>query len=177
MTVVIALKTHKSFILGSDSYCGDDRLILTCGPKFHKHKDVIWGLCGFTIYESALFEALARVEATEPLHQAFETLHHLRTILEERHLMPEVDGFKEMKDTTFFFIADKRMYYVETDLSCWECIDGHLVIGCGRSYAFGALYAGPSESGSYLVETALRAAAHYSPYVRAPFHLQEFPHE
>lgn len=177
MTVVLALKTHKSFILGSDSFCGDDRLSLICGPKFHKHKDVIWGLCGYTLYENALFEAFTQVEATEPLNQALETLFHLRTLLEERNLMPEVNGFKEMKDSTFFFIADKKMYYVETDLSYWECLNGHLAIGCGKAYALGALQATVSETDSLRIHLALQAAAHYSPQVRAPFYIQEFFHE
>ncbi len=174
MTVVIALKTRKSFLLGSDSFCGDDRVAFMCGPKFHRHNDVIWGLCGFTLYENALIDAQIQVTATEPLAQALETLQILRGILEERNLMPEVDGFKEMKDSTFFFIADGRMYYVESDLSYWESIDGRLAIGCGKYYSLGALHAAPSNDPHLSMNLALEAAAYYSPHVRAPFHVEEY---
>lgn len=110
MTTVIALRTtENSFILGSDSYCGDDEISLSCGPKFFEDDEIIWGLCGYTLYENELMNAVQNVRESviwrgDPSKFTIATtvIKKFKSELEKKSLLIDKDGFKEMKSSNFF---------------------------------------------------------------------------
>ena len=180
MTTVIAFRDEDRFVLGSDSAIGDDKTSLKCGPKFFESNGIIWGLCGFVVYEQALRQAVREESECRIGKIAAEhVIKNLEKILKDKNLLIEKEGFKEMKDSKFFFIENNRMYYLDEDLSYWESSDPFLVIGSGSEFALGAIHVfqnemGTSTDSSQMIHRALEAATRFNPFVRAPYHIQEF---
>lgn len=190
MTTVIALRTtENSFILGSDSYCGDDEISLSCGPKFFEDDEIIWGLCGYTLYENELMNAVQNVRESviwrgnpSKFTVATTVIKKFKSELEQKSLLIDKDGFKEMKSSNFFFIAEGEMYYLDEDLSYWKTTNDFMAIGCGKQFALGSLETTDNRDNKkpvtytsrLRVQMALEAATKFSPFVREPFHIEEF---
>lgn len=175
MTIVIALKDKERIVVGSDSACGDEKTTLRCGPKFFESDGIIWGLCGFVIYEQALRRAVDEDSSFAVNVGAGNVVKRFKKILENENLLIDKDGFKEMKDSRFFFIENNKMFYLDADLSYWETHNPFLAIGSGAEFALGALHALESSVHTVAkVEAGLEAAAAFNPFVRVPFHIQEF---
>lgn len=70
---------------------------------------------------------------------------------------------------TFLVGYAGRLFRIDSDYQVAESICGYDAVGCGDSHAKGALFAVPNLPVGERMEMALKAAAHHSAGVRAPF--------
>jgi len=75
---------------------------------------------------------------------------------------------------TFLVGCAGRLFRVDSDFQVGERADGFDAIGCGDSYALGALACLPPDMGARdRLHSALQTAAHFSAGVRGPFVFEE----
>ncbi|WP_413219869.1 hypothetical protein [Tritonibacter mobilis] len=69
-----------------------------------------------------------------------------------------------------------RLFTVDSDFQVGEVLESYHAIGCGGDLALGSMYASgtttPHMKPTEHIELALAAAAEWSAYVRAPFHVE-----
>lgn len=73
---------------------------------------------------------------------------------------------------TFLVGYEGRLFCIESDYQVSEPESGYYSVGCGDSYAKGALFASKGMDPMKRVEQALNAAETHSAGVRGPFHYQ-----
>lgn len=77
---------------------------------------------------------------------------------------------------TFLVGVKGRLFMVEDDFQVAEMSEPYNAVGCGHHLALGAMYASGTNSRDMNptehIELALAAAAQWSAYVRAPFHVE-----
>lgn len=66
-----------------------------------------------------------------------------------------------------------RLYQIDSDFQVGDPVDQVAAIGCGESYALGALHATPRKGTKARIRHALEAACHYSAGVAPPFLIVE----
>ncbi len=70
---------------------------------------------------------------------------------------------------TFLVGYKGRLFTIYDDYQVGEPVDGYDAVGCGESFAKGALFASPTLKGKKRIEVALQAAERCSAGVRGPF--------
>lgn len=90
-----------------------------------------------------------------------------------RHCLKDggwAEKFNEQERGGQFIVGLKgRIFTVDSDFQVGEPVVQYAAIGCGGTYALGALHATPDKTPAIRVETALRAAEYHSAGVRGPF--------
>ena len=76
------------------------------------------------------------------------------------------------KGGTFLVGYRGRLYSVDDDFQVNEMIDGYDACGCGYPFALGAMKALGQELPEERIKHALEIAAHFSGWVKPPFHIE-----
>lgn len=64
---------------------------------------------------------------------------------------------------TFLVVVDGKLFAVHSDMQVAERVDGFDAVGCGDSYALGAIYAAPQNMDNYeLAKIGVKAACYFS---------------
>lgn len=178
MTCVVGLVSDGDVWLGADSASGDTgqwTARTNQSPKVFRNGSL---LMGFTT--SFRMGQLLRWSLTVPPHpDHIETHEWLATSFVEavRHCLA-AGGFARKDNNVESggqFLVGYRggLFFVDSDYHVAEPSDGYAAVGCGEPFALGSLHTTgtldftPEER----VRAALSAAAAYSAYVRAPFHI------
>lgn len=185
MTCVVAISDGDGFVVGGDSFVGDGRIYHRVHePKFFREGNVVFGLCGYTIYEN-VFRAQAKsifAEASGDMVQVLsnEFLPKVKSILQEEDLLVTEDGsIPEMKDSSYFAILNLdpgyAFYYIDEDLSYWRAGDPYIAIGSGAVPALASFHTSYALGVPPLRATslALETASNLTPWVCPPFHVQQ----
>lgn len=177
MTCIVAVKaTDGTIWMGGDSAgVGNGDITLRADTKVFRVGEFV---IGFTT--SFRMGQLLQY-SFEPPHIEGDDLHRYmctKFINAVRECLKD-GGFASKKDDSelggcFIVGIRGRIFTIDEDYQVGESHEGYDTVGCGMTYAKGALLAlssVPVERGRYMVETALIAAAHFSTGVRAPFQI------
>lgn len=179
MTCCVALRIkHKnnkiSLVIGSDSAsCEDNEVMSTVDPKAFTIGEYTMAFAGSFRVGQVLkyhFKPPEPPKNNEEMNRFMVTgfVSHLTDAMKKGGLWHKDDGLK-LDDAEFIVSVRGRVFFVGTDLTILEMQDNMVSIGIGKEYALGSLYTSKGLSPEDRVETALEAAAKFSPWVRPPF--------
>lgn len=173
MTCIIGIVDGKRTIIGGDSagVGGYDITIRRDAKVFRSGDFVIGGAGSFRAIQLIRYQFRAPAIETDDLYEYMCTsfVENVRHVLTQGGLS-KVDNNVNTSEGLLLVGYANRLFSIQSDFQVGENIDGVDAIGCGESYAFGAIAAMPkSMNGKSKVRRALEIAVQYSAGVRPPF--------
>jgi len=179
MTCIVGIAHEGKIILGADSagVGGWDLRIRKDRKVFLNGGLIIGGTSSFRMLQLLQFNLSppAIVEGQQPFEYAVKALvPAIRETLKSGGYATTVNG----RDEGGVFIVGFRgsLFTIHSDFQVAECIDDITAVGCGESYAMGAMHAlrGVADPMARL-QAGLDAAVTFSTGVAGPFHFVELP--
>lgn len=180
MTCCVALRTkfkngRSSIFIGADSSaCSDNEVMSTVDPKVFVVRDYTFAFAGEQRVGQIIkygFSPPAPPNNKKHLNRFMTT-----TFMFELSQAFKANSVIKTSDTTFgdselIVSVHGRLFWVGPDFSILEMLDDVVAIGIGKEYALGAIHATSEYNDEDRVKMALNAAAHFSPWVKGPFHV------
>lgn len=176
MTCIVGIEHEGKVYLGGDSAAADtnfeiqDRL----DEKVFVNGDFVMG---FTT--SFRMGQILRYAFTPPEHMpskddmsymVVDFIDGIRSSFKEKGYIGREEGTTAESGGTFLVGYKNSLYYIEDDFQVARLGDGFSAVGCGAKIALGSLYSTQDMIDPIArLELALKAAAHFSAGVRAPF--------
>lgn len=178
MTCIVGIAHQGKVIIGADSAGTggyDQRIRLD--RKVFKNGEMIFGFTSsFRMGQLLEFNLTPPpiTEGQEPYAYA------VRSLVPAIRQCFKDGGFASMKDGReeggVFLVGFRgHLLTIYSDYQVGEDIDGFAAVGCGESYALGAMYAMPNHEPMARLQAGLDAAAKFSAGVAGPFHFVELP--
>ena len=178
MTCIVGLIHKDKVYIGGDSLAGTYYLARKIAqPKVFRLGELLIGSTGSPRIIQIVQYGLsleAQPETVDDMAYMVNTVAEgIRKALKE-HGASTVDNNREETENSFLIGFHGRLYEVESNYQVLEYRLGFSAIGAGRDFALGALHTlANSTPPRQAVKSALRAAAHFSPWVCKPFTVLE----
>lgn len=174
MTCIVGLSTVEGVLIGADSAAVRGLEVrATSLPKvFRVGKFIIGYTSSFR-----MGQILQHHLKLKPQGEESDMEYMVRSFAESMRTALKDYGYMTVKDSsesggTFLIGYGGQLYEVDADLQVNQYIDGLASVGCGSSYAMGALHALADLPPEQRVQKALEAAAYFSGGVIPPFTIE-----
>ncbi|MEM8783885.1 MAG: hypothetical protein AAGE65_13655 [Planctomycetota bacterium] len=181
MTCIVAIKTKNRVLMMGDSLGGclaDYSVTMRRDPKVFRCGDLVIGhTTSFRMAQLVRFGLHSALDVSE-LKPPADPGDGLRFMVRDfvprvRHVFDE-GGFTQEhrgqeRGGEMLVAWGAQLFGVQSDFNVQDFAEDFAAAGCGTPYALGALSATASEEPARRAVIALRAAAHFSAFVRAPF--------
>lgn len=174
MTCIAAIEHDGKVWIGGDSAGSTEHFIASYSePKVWVDGEFCYGYC-----ENGRYGALLRYSFKAPpvkgnidKYLTNEFVPKLRECFaKDTELLPSDSG--KYPEIEFLMGLRGRLYIVDCGYQIGRLTDGYAATGSGTDVAMGSLYSTKKEKDPrQRILTALRAAEHFVPSVRAPFHV------
>lgn len=176
MTCIVGIAHEGRVIIGADSagVSGLDKRIRCDRKAFTNGELVFGGTTSFRMLQLLQFSLSPPpiTEGQEPYAYAVRALvPAVRQCMKDGG-WAKIDGSRE-EGGTFLVGFRGHLFTVYNDYQVAEEIGGVAAVGCGESYALGAMHALADKSPQERLQAGLDAAVHFSAGVAAPFHFVE----
>ena len=177
MTCIVGIEHEGKVYMGGDSaaVAGWDMRIET-GPKvFHLGEFLIGYTSSFRMGQLLQYHLSVKPQEKES-NRAYMILVFAEAVREllKSHGYARIENNEE--EGGIFLVGYRgELYKVDCNFAVLRSADGFDAVGCGASYARGALKALDWEYPQQALETALEVAAHFSAGVRGPFTTELIP--
>lgn len=176
MTCIVGIAHEGKVILGADSAGtgGYDQRIRKDRKVFTNGELIIGATSSFRMLQLLQFNLVppAIVEGQEPFEYAVKALiPAIRTTLKDGGYNKGDNGRDE--GGTFLVGFRGHLFAIHSDYQVEESIDSYAAVGCGESYAMGAMHAIGDVDPMTRLQAGLDAAATFSAGVSGPFHFVE----
>ncbi len=176
MTCIIGLVHDGKVYMGGDSCysCGNIKGTLK-SPKIFKYKNMLLGTAG-----SLRFMQSLKYDFAPPIDSSLDVIEYivsefipdLREVLRKAGIMEEKDKI-ETTDSRILVGYRGRLFIISSNFAIIEDSNEYLAIGGADEVALGSLYTTRGMSvPEFRIQEALRAAAHFNPYVSEPFTIE-----
>jgi ATP-dependent protease HslVU (ClpYQ) peptidase subunit len=174
MTCIVGLKTEDGIYIGGDSAVstGDNLVQTMADPKVWTKGQFIFGYAG-TLRAGQIIKYNFKIppicdrDSMEYLVIGF--VDAMRKTLKKAGAAKEEN--KEEEQSNQFLIGYKgRLFEIDEGYGVCEVADEFTAIGSGTEYALGSLQTTKGLEPDYRIIKALEAAAHFTSWVRPPFH-------
>jgi len=180
MTVIVGLIDKEAVYIGGDSAAIDTSELSyssRADTKVFRKGDMIFG---FSV--SFRMGQLLRYKLRVPNHpRGMDNFQYMATLfIDSVRKCFDDNGYTSMdtEDGGEFLIGYKGgLYSVLSDYQVAESRQNYTALGCGESFAMGALYATKERDPIKKIELALNASATFSMGVRPPFEIVKLAHK
>lgn len=180
MTCIVGITNGKKVMLGGDSFSGNSYVATKdCQKKVFKFDKIVLGSSGswrglqiLAIKGIPLLTKSIKPEA----YIVNKLVPCLRKLYKEEGRLKSKEGLDEQEEV-YLIGFNGRLFTIQADFSFTENDCGYDAIGCGASYAMGALWVTHKfkhiKTFKDRLLFALHASAEFSPFVREPFNFVE----
>ncbi|HVS71340.1 MAG TPA: hypothetical protein VHQ47_08815 [Phycisphaerae bacterium] len=172
MTCIVAISNGKDVLMGGDSagVTGWDIQIRADPKVFVRGEFVIGFTTSFRMGQLLRFGLNVTPKPESVGDYEYMVTHFVPAV---RQCLKD-GGFatreKEQEQGGTFLVGYRgHIYSIHDDYQVADVVENYCAVGCGASYALGALYASTEKNTRKRAEAALNAASRFSAGVRAPF--------
>ncbi len=174
MTCIVGYIDKEAIYIGGDSAAIDvDELTYSsrADKKVFKKGDMIFGF-SFSFRMGQLLRYKLRI----PSHpRGMDNMQYMVTLfVDSVRKCFEDNGYNDMgtSEGGSFMVGYKgKLYSISNDYQVSELLQNYTALGCGESFALGALFASKERDPIKKVEIALSAATNFSMGVKPPFEI------
>jgi ATP-dependent protease HslVU (ClpYQ) peptidase subunit len=178
LTCIVGLVEGNAIWMGGDSASSDRSgdLVIRADQKVFRTGAMLIGFAGSFRVGQVLryvFEPPKHPRSCEcHRYMVAHFVEALRETLKAAGAAVKENNAEWMDGAAFIVGYRGRLFLVDDDFQVAEAVDGFTAVGCGSSYALGALCVSQGVAPRKRLRTALEASERYHAGVRRPFHIQ-----
>jgi len=174
MTCIVGIEHEGVVYMGGDSAAASGwDIYIETGPKVFVVGEFVIG------YTSSfrMGQLLQYQLSVKPREEMSDRAYMITVFAEAVRLLLKDHGYAHIENNeetggVFLVGYHGHLYRVQDDFAVLQRFDGYAAVGCGQSYALGALEVLDKSDPQAALEKALEAAEHFSNGVRGPFHFE-----